>query len=198
MTLAAFEPASGKRLGEVVRDDVAAERLVGNIALVSNFAAGGPAPGQAVAKKAATGTDSFGMFWFEDWRVGGSKVEVHDDRTFGPIPVFSVHAQPRGPQDHGADAPIGEQDSRAVKLQVRKGEGWAEIGESSIHPEARTATFRVEGWDDRRDVPYFYCNRFNDDLFVQLESICDRRWETHSSLHTSDRSSIPRYAAALA
>ena len=137
----------------MVRDDIAADRLVGNIALVSNFATGGPVPGQAQAKKAAAGPGSFGMFWFEDWRVGGEMVESHEARAFGPI-LFSQYTLSRKTLKLTAQLPpVGEQDSRAVRLQVRKGEGWTDLAEATIHPQARTATFRVEKWDDRPRRP---------------------------------------------
>jgi len=50
--------------------------------------------------------------------------------------------------------PLGALDSQVVRLQVRKASKWSTVGEARIHAEARTATFRVARWDDRKDVPY--------------------------------------------
>src|SRR5207253_7145593 len=45
-------------------------------------------------------------------------------------------------------------DSQIVRLEVQRDGRWTQIGESPIHPAARTATFRVENWDDSRDAAY--------------------------------------------
>jgi alkaline phosphatase D len=155
VTLSAHDPKTGRSLGEVSRDDLAADRLVGNLALVANFA--GTPPGAAATKKAqgkAAPGAGVGRFWFADWRVGGSKVEAHDDRAFGPI-LFSQYTLSRGILKLAAQMPpLGEKDSQTVRLQVREGEAWKTLAEAPIHPEARTASFRVEGWDATKDVPY--------------------------------------------
>ncbi len=50
--------------------------------------------------------------------------------------------------------PLGTRDSQTVRLQVRDGDDWKTIAESPIHPQARTATFRVADWDATKDLPY--------------------------------------------
>jgi hypothetical protein len=162
LTLAAQDPISGKPLGEVSRDDLDAARLVGNLALVANFgtAGAGAAAGQAKAKaktkaknQAADGRGA-GMFWFADWNVTGSKVEAHDDRAFGPI-LFAQYTLSRGVLKLSAQMPpIGAKDSQTVRLLVARADGHAPIAEEPIDPLTRLATFRVERWDDTRDVPY--------------------------------------------
>ena len=163
VSLVALDPDSGKTLAEVSRDDLAADRFVGNIALVANF--GSPAvPGQTKAQakaKAKTKAKNqgaegkgVGTFWFADWKVSGSKVEVHDNHAFGPI-LFSQYTLSGGVLKMTAQMPpLGKEDARSVRLQVARGDAWETIAESTIHPEARTATFRVETWDDSRDIPY--------------------------------------------
>jgi alkaline phosphatase D len=140
--------ASGKELGMVAKENVPAGQLVGNLALVCNF---GSAAAGAAATKAPEG---LAKFWFADWRISGSKVDEYPERAFGPI-LFSQYTLSRGVMKLTAQMPpLGTQDSQAVRLQVKKGTRWSTIGESRIHPEARTATFRVAQWDDRNDVPY--------------------------------------------
>src|SRR5262249_26347691 len=129
------------------------------LALVANFGGGAAAPGKAKAKAkvqakavVAAGTGS-GAFWFESWRVAGSKVQAHHDRAFGPI-LFSQYTLSSGVLKLTAQMPpLGAGDSRVVRLQVRKGDEWTTLAEESIHPEARTATFRIASWD-AEDVPY--------------------------------------------
>jgi hypothetical protein len=161
VVLSAHDVGSGKPLGMIDRYDIAADRLVGTLALVANFPPAGartpPAAGAPRAKGNAGGAGSSpnsGSFWFADWRVEGTKVEAHDDRAFGPI-LFSQYTLSRGVLKLTAQMPpMGPGDSRTVRLQTRKDGEWRTLAEEPIHPEARTATFRVEGWDDGRDTPY--------------------------------------------
>jgi alkaline phosphatase D len=140
--------ATGAALGTVVKEDVRPGQLVGNLVLVCNF---GIAPATPAAEaKAPPGT----MFWFADWRVAGTKVDAHDDHAFGPI-LFSQYSLSGGVMKLTAQMPpLGAQDSQTVRLHIRKGAAWSTIGESTIHPAARTASFRIPKWNDRADVPY--------------------------------------------
>ncbi|HXG11612.1 MAG TPA: alkaline phosphatase D family protein [Gemmataceae bacterium] len=156
ITLSAHDPADGKLLGQVRRDDIPADQLVGNLALVANF--GRAQAGAAKAKvkpKEPTGPGA-GRFWFADWRVAGSKVEAHDDQAFGPI-LFCQYTLSGGVMKMTAQMPpIGANESQTVRLQLRTGSAaeWPTAAEEKIHPQARTATFRVEKWNDQADVPY--------------------------------------------
>lgn len=152
VTLTARHPESGKELGQVTQE-VGADRLVGNLALVANSGAAGRGRTQVGPPEANAGT---GKFWFADWKISGDKVEAHEDRAFGPI-LFSHYTLSEGVMTITAQMPpLGEKDSQTVRLQIAKGESgeWETIGEESIHPQARTATFRVENWDGKRHVPY--------------------------------------------
>ena len=141
--------ARGDVLGTVLKEDVRPGQLVGNLALVCNFGSA-PAAGGADLKT-ATGA---AMFWFGDWRISGSKVDAHDDRAFGPI-LFSQYTLSGSVMKLTAQMPpIGAQDSQTVRLQIRKGTAWSTIGENTIHPDARTASFRIPKWNDRGAVPY--------------------------------------------
>jgi hypothetical protein len=158
VTLAAHRAASGEPLAEVSRDDLALSRLVGNLALVANFGAA-PAAGQPKAKaqakaKTQAGGRGTGLFWFADWRVDGSKIEHDPNHAFGPI-LFSQYTLSRGVLKLTAQMPpIGPGDSQVIELEVHRGDGWTTIAPAPIDPETRTATFRVEPWDDTKDVPY--------------------------------------------
>lgn len=150
---------SGRELGMVSRKDIPAGQFVGNVALACN--AGGVAAAGRGARGAANATTAddannpgLATFWFADWRISGSKVEAHAGHAFGPI-LFSQYSLSNGVMKLTAQMPpLGALDSRVVRLQVRKASKWSTVGESQIHAEARTATFRVARWDDRKDVPY--------------------------------------------
>ena len=50
--------------------------------------------------------------------------------------------------------PLGPQDDPTLSLEIRDGDGWKKIDETTPHPDAWTATFRVKNWDASRDIPY--------------------------------------------
>jgi alkaline phosphatase D len=158
MVTLSVHDGSGRELGSVSNANVSSAQLVGNLALVCNHV--GPVAGRGGARgtAAATGDGRYdpglAQFWFADWKISGTKVERHDEHAFGPI-LFSHYTLSGGVMKLTAQMPpLGAQDSPSVRLQVRKGSRWSNVGEAKIHPEARTATFRVAQWDDRTDVPY--------------------------------------------
>jgi alkaline phosphatase D len=89
------------------------------------------------------------------WTVGGSKLDAHEDRAFGPI-LFTQYTLSRKVLKLTAQMPpVGASEPQTVRLEVERGRGtWVEVGRASIDPLARTATFRLANWDDGRDHPY--------------------------------------------
>jgi len=141
LTLSAHEPGTGTKHAETSRT-VRPDQLVGNLALVCHAGT----KGQNRAGRV--------RFWFRDWHVEGSKVRAHPDQAFGPI-LFAQYTLSRGVMKMTAQMPpLGEQDSKTVRLQIQKGDAWNDIATATIDPLARTARFRIENWDDSRDVPY--------------------------------------------
>ncbi len=150
LLLEAVDPRSGMSLG-IVRRKMPANRLVGHLAVVANY--GSPQNGRRRHPKASPGLGS-GQFWFADWKAVGSKLVAHPRRAFGPI-LFSQYTVSHGILKLSAQMPpIGPHDSQTVRLEAMRDGNWMLLGESTIHPEARTATFRVEGWDASTEVPY--------------------------------------------
>ncbi|MEX2672446.1 MAG: alkaline phosphatase D family protein [Phycisphaeraceae bacterium] len=155
LRLTALDPDSGERLGQTTREDVGGGRLVGNVSLVVNF--GGN-------KRQRNIGPNGGRFWFADWTLDGSKVEHHPDDTFGPI-VFNQYTLSDGVMKMSAQMPpLGEDDERQVRLQLRHDGGWRTVDEQPIDADACTATFRLDDWDDKADVPYrlAYTLRYTD------------------------------------
>ena len=151
VTIVAHDSQSGALLAQAQRRGVPPERLMGNLALVANF---GPAPRSGRSKPKPGGASGSGRFWFADLRVTGSKAEAHPDRAFGPI-LFSQYTLSRGTLKMTAQMPpLGPQDEPVVRLESLAEGEWQEIGRETIHPQARTATFRRDNWDDKADVPY--------------------------------------------
>ena len=149
LTLSAHAPGGGKELGKISRD-IPAGRMVGNVALVCHGGAAKAARGRG---QSAGGNV---RFWFRDWRVAGEKFEAHDEHAFGPV-LWAQYTLSRGVMKMTAQMPpMGQADSNIVRLEIRKQPAgpWTQIAKAKIHPDARTATFRVADWDDTRDVPY--------------------------------------------
>jgi alkaline phosphatase D len=142
LTLTATDPASRAVLASVEQDEVDPAFLEGNIALVSHLPElGRPEDGP--------------VSWFDDWTVEGSRVQSGDGNAFGPI-LFAQYTVSRGILNLTAQLPpVGASDGRTVNLLARKADGtWMSVADAPIDPDARTAGFRVPGWDTSRDVSY--------------------------------------------
>jgi alkaline phosphatase D len=160
-----LDPTSGKAIGKVQRS-IAAERLVGQIALVANY--GTRQPGRRRQPQVAAGTGS-GSFWFSDWTAGGAKLGALPQRAFGPI-FFSQYTLSRGVLKLTAQMPpLGSNDSQSVRLEIQRGGNWLPTSTADIDPNSRTATFRVEKWEAGGDVPYrlLYALRSTDGSVTQ-------------------------------
>ncbi len=148
LTLSALDAESGKLLDQIQHEHVPADRLHGNIALVNNHAGGG--------RRGNRPAYGLGRFQFADWQATGTKIEDHPERAYGPI-LFSQYTLSGGILKMTAQMPpVGEHDSKTVRLQIHEGgnKDWKTIVEEKIHPQARTATFRIADWNDTQDTPY--------------------------------------------
>lgn len=140
--------ARGKELAAIEKEEVPAQNLEGGMALVSNF-------------QKSEGDEDEICSWFDDWSVSGDKIQLYPDRSFGPV-LFSQYTLSRGIMKMTAQMPpIGDSDGQTVKFQVRKGDQWEDVQEESIDPLARTATFKIENWSYKKDVPYRLEYRLN-------------------------------------
>lgn len=154
MTLRAIDPETSKEIWTTAHNDIRPEQLVGGIALVANYGTP-PGPNARRANQAAAAGLGAGKFWFSDWKIAGSKLAAHADREFGPI-LFTQYTLHDGMLKLTAQMPpLGEQDHQQAQLEIIERDGkWTMATEAEIHPEARTATFRVENWDAARDARY--------------------------------------------
>jgi len=119
---------------------VPAQRLIGNVALVSH--PGRKAKGQT------------GRFWFKDWQLSGAKFKKHPKRSFGPI-VGTQYTLSRGVLKLTAQmAPISRNEFENIDLQIKQDGKWKTIAKSNLIVPGWTAPFRVPNWDATKDVPY--------------------------------------------
>jgi len=93
-------------------------------------------------------------FWFDDLLVAGEKIERNDNNAFGPI-LWSMYTLSRNVLKLTAQMPpIGIKDSRTVSLQLNENHKWETAQTAEIDSDARTATFRINEWNDEEDTEY--------------------------------------------
>ena len=127
--------------------DLAANQLVGNIALVNNH--------RGLEKPSA-------RFRFADWEFSGTKLVRNDEHALGPI-LYATHTLSRGVLKMTAQMPpLGEDDAKVVRLEVQRDGEWKEVARQKIHEPSWTATLRVEDWDATVDTPYRLAYSFRD------------------------------------
>ena len=140
--LEAHDISDGALVSRVEQSDLDPASLAGNLALVSHL-------------PDLTAPEDGPAAWFSDWEIAGAKAEVHEESAFGPI-LFAQYTVSRDIMKMTAQLPpVGPADAPVVKLRIRKADGgWMDAAESAVDPDARTATFRMAGWDSDRDVAY--------------------------------------------
>ena len=150
---------SGEHSAEISRE-VPAEWLTGSLALVCSSGPVEPTPATQPSLESFNfyppNQHSGGTmrFWFADWTVSGSKVDEHDDRTYGPI-LFALYTVSRGTLKLSAQFPPLESDPGSATLQVPDASGlWKSIATAELDPDAWNATFRVPAWDATQEKPY--------------------------------------------
>ena len=93
-------------------------------------------------------------FWFADWTLGGTKVDAHDERAYGPI-LFALYTVSRGVLKLSAQCPPLGNAPKEVRLQIRNGGNrWKTIATAELDPDAWNAVFRVPAWNDSKDHAY--------------------------------------------
>ena len=110
--------------------------LAGNMALVSH-------PGSGSAH-----------FAFRDLTVSGPKVEADPERRFGPILCTQYTVHDRILKLTAQLAPIGPEDERTARLEIRRGDRWRTVDTAEVTVPGFTAAFRVSDWNPDEDVPF--------------------------------------------
>lgn len=161
LTLTATD-LKGKELG-TLSTQVDPESILGNVALVCNFAA---------QLKKGEGA----RYRFSEWSVGGKAFEVNPDRKFGPI-LWSMYSLSDSRGDEGfvmkisaLTGPLGEKDSHDVELLVKADDQWKSLGTAPLDTDAWTATFRIPNWNEKSETPYMLVYRNNNRSGSETES----------------------------
>lgn len=138
MTLSACSPETGEELSSLTLGGIKPDRLEGNLALVSH-----------------SGSDEGNnRFWFQNWYVSGSKVEVYEDRICGPILSTQYTLSHNVMKTTAQMMPVGQMDTKIAVLEIIQDGKWIEIAKANVVELGFTAIFRVEDWDSSKDFPY--------------------------------------------
>ncbi|CAN5910162.1 hypothetical protein BH11VER1_BH11VER1_10000 [soil metagenome] len=159
LTLEAKSLEAGATLG-IVSHKVAADMLLGNVALVSGYAGEGVAGTKGKGKGKAKASEAGSRHAFGDWKMEGNAFTVRDDQRFGPL-LWSMYSLSDSRSDEGfvmkisaLTGPMGEKDSQVVELQVQQSGAWKSLGEAKLDPDAWVATFRIPKWNEKNATPY--------------------------------------------
>lgn len=133
---------------------VAAEEILGNVALVSNFSL--PAQTFQSDKPEHLGA----RYRFSQWQLSGQAFSEHKERTFGPI-LWTMYTLNDSRSDAGyilklsaIIGPMGSQDNQQVELQIKEAGQWKTIATQTIDPDPSLATFKIENWNETLATEY--------------------------------------------
>lgn len=133
---------------------VAHEELLGNVAVVSNFAIA------SVTHQTPPKNKQGNRYRFTHWLLQGEAFSVNDEQRFGPI-LWSMYSLSDARSHEGFvmkisayTGPIGKKDNQKIELQIQKNGQWQSLGEESINTEGWIATFRIANWQEKIDTPY--------------------------------------------
>ena len=147
-------------LGSISKYNVSPENLIGDLVLVSHF-------------ENEEESNRIKSVWFKDWEVKGDKVAKCEECSFGPI-MFSQYTLSRGTLKLTAQmAPVNLAKNKLVELQLKKNNSWKTIQTSTIDKDARTATFKVDNWEESNNIPY----RIVYNLNIADSKLEEHHWE---------------------
>lgn len=93
-------------------------------------------------------------FGFDNVAIGGSGVEAHDDRAWGPV-LCVLYTVDDGVLNLTAQfPPMNAESPGAAQLEINRGAEWVAVDQAAIDSDAWTASFRVEKWDHTREASY--------------------------------------------
>ncbi len=138
LQVTASDPETREPLSEARYTGLPNHYFVGNVALVSHNSPFMEDQG----------------YWFDDWRIGGTKF-VHDaNRAFGPV-LSSQYTLSKGTLKMTAQMPpVGEMDTRTIGLDLLQDGTWTPAAAATIIPDSYTATLRVDNFQASTDIPY--------------------------------------------
>nr|AAP49315.1 Uvs072 [uncultured bacterium]AAP70363.1 Uvs085 [uncultured bacterium]AAP70387.1 Uvs093 [uncultured bacterium] len=140
---------SGKLIGQI-EDLVATDHIMGNVAVVSNF---------AISSEIAANPKGT-SYRFSQWTMQGDAFNSVPEQKFGPI-LWTMYTLNDTRTDEGfvlklsaLTGPMGANDSNEAELQIQKSGRWVSVSKATLDADAWLATFRIANWDEKGDVNY--------------------------------------------
>lgn len=153
LKLVAKDIASNKIIGELSHLEPS-EKLLGNVALVSNFSIASVTTNPTPIKNQGC------RYSFNQWSLQGEAFSVTDEQKFGPI-LWSMYTLSNSRTTEGYvmkinayTGPLGDKDNQTLELQVKRDNKWLTLGKEALNTDGWVATFRVANWDEKQDTPY--------------------------------------------
>jgi len=163
LSLEAYAPRQARPLANAIYW-TSPESVIGNIALVSNYA-------DSIPRNPNVDKKNGSRHRFADWAISGTAFSVKPEQRFGPL-LWSMYSlsDSRGPEGFvmkisALTGPMGAKDNPNVELQVERNGIWESLGEAPLDRDAWVATFRIPNWNESADTPYklVYRERHSDD-----------------------------------
>lgn len=152
ITLEAFHPTGNRSIGRAMLW-TNPENVLGNIAVVSNYA-------ESIPRNPNVDKKNGSRHRFSNWAISGTAFSVKPEQRFGPL-LWSMYSlsDSRSPEGFvlkisALTGPMGAKDNPNVELLVERNGTWESLGEAPLDRDAWVATFRVPNWDESTDTPY--------------------------------------------
>ena len=147
LNVLAVDPFTNFLIDRLELKGLSAERMKGNIALVSH-------PGDDLSDSQT--------FSFSDFKIRGSKILKIPDGNIGPV-ITSQYTLSKNVLKMTAQLmPVGAIDDEEVILELRENNSWKLYASSQVRRPSYIARFRFDGWNRPEDTDYrIYYNSAN-------------------------------------
>lgn len=153
LTLTASFVDNNQVIGQLEHIASTAE-LLGNVALVSNFAIA------ALDVPDAPENQLGSRYRFSRWTMQGEAFTVNEQQKFGPI-LWTMYTLSDSRSDEGfvmnlsaLTGPMGQGDNHDITLQIKKDGDWTTLATETLDTDAWVATFRIPNWNEKTATEY--------------------------------------------
>lgn len=137
----AINPFTNIIIDKTEVNGIPAERITGNIALVSNAGYGNTSENGA-------------RYSFSEWSISGSKLIRNNLRNTGPV-LSVLYTLSRNRLKLTAQMmPLSGRDSSEVILQIMEDDKWVNLSTATIRKPSYTANFTIDGWNRNEDTEF--------------------------------------------
>jgi alkaline phosphatase D len=107
----------------------------------------------AVVSHASPSSEGAG-YWFDNWKIEGTKVIKDESRAFGPVLGIQYTLSGGILKMTAQMGPLGADDSKVAELLIQQNGSWKTVAKGDLNNNGYTIGFRVEDWAEESDVPF--------------------------------------------